>query len=160
MERPNRITLVAFNLSLLLLLTGVLSLGFTYVIFPKLAPGYGGGEPFLLTSYNNYTDTFPWFSDSKLHLTIKANNTIQINIDGENVYNGTYYKISIEPNENALITLKSSSPVTGRFEAWQEPPWMMQLSVISIFFAGLITTGLSFAYWIRVGKSENKKRIS
>ncbi len=153
MERPNRITLVAFNLSLLLLLTGVLSLGFTYVIFPKLAPGYGGGEPFLLTSYNNYTDTFPWFSDSKLHLTIKANNTIQINIDGENVYNGTYYKLSIDPDEYILIMLKSSSPVAGRFEAWQEPPWVMQLSAIGLLFAGLITISLSVAYWIKLGKN-------
>ncbi|MFX1285036.1 MAG: hypothetical protein ACFFB5_15345 [Promethearchaeota archaeon] len=157
---PNTTALLAFSLSSLLLFTGFLSIGFTYVIYPFLVPGYGGGEPFLLTSYNNYTDTYPWFSSSKLHLTIKANDTIQINIDGENVYNGTYYKISIEPNENTLITLKSSSPVTGRFEAWQEPPWMMQLSVIGIFFAGLITTGLSFAYWIRVGKSENRKKAS
>ncbi len=151
--RPNRITLVAFNLSLFLLLTGVLSLGFTYVIFPKLVPGYGGGEPFLLTSYNNYTDTFPWFSDSKLHLTIKANNTIQINIDGENVYNGTYYKLSIDPDEYILIMLKSSSPVAGRFEAWQEPPWVMQLSAIGLLFAGLITISLSIAYWIKLGKN-------
>ncbi|UCG90333.1 MAG: hypothetical protein JSU57_00980 [Candidatus Heimdallarchaeota archaeon] len=86
-------------------------------------------------------------------MTIKANNTIEINIDGENVYNGTYYKISIEPNEYTLIILKSSSPVTGRFEAWQEPPWVMQLSAIGLFFAGLITTGLSVVYWIRLGKN-------
>ncbi|MFX0211199.1 MAG: hypothetical protein ACFFDT_34785, partial [Candidatus Hodarchaeota archaeon] len=138
------------------LLAGFLSIGFTYVIFPRLVPGYGGGEPFFLASYNNYTVTFPWFSSSKIHLTIKANDTIQINIDGENVYNGTYYKILIEANEDTLITLKSKSPVAGRFEAWQEPPWIMQLSVIGIFLTGIMITGFSVVYWLKLARFLHK----
>ncbi|MHA2244856.1 MAG: hypothetical protein ACXADY_07790 [Candidatus Hodarchaeales archaeon] len=165
MKKPNRTTLLILILSLLLVFTGVTSLGFTYLLFPMLVPGYGGGEPFHLTNYNNYTTTFPWFSSSKLHLTIKANNTIQIYIDGKNVYNGTYYKLSIEPNNNPLITLKSTSPVTGRFGARQEPPWMMQIAAISLFLTGLISSAVSLTYWIwsrkksvRESAADGKKR--
>jgi hypothetical protein len=86
LEKQNRFTLIALILSSLLVFTGVFSLGFTYVLFPVLVPGYGGGEPFLLASYNNYTATFPWYSNSELQLTIKANRTIQIFIDGKNVH--------------------------------------------------------------------------
>jgi hypothetical protein len=137
-----------FILSLILIFIGVFSTVFTYTFYPTLVPSYGAGEPFDLTSYNNYTVTFPWFSNSKLHLTIKANTTIQIYIEGKNVYNGTYYKLSIKPKDSILITIKSNSPATGRFEAWQEPLWWMQVGSLIFLFTGCILTILSFIYWI------------
>jgi hypothetical protein len=140
LEKQNRITLIALILSSLLVFTGVISLGFTYILFPVLVPGYGGGKPFLLASYNNYTTAFLWYSNSKLQLTIKANRTVQINIDGKNVHNGTDYELSLEPKDYTLIMLKSNFPVAGRYKARQEPSWIMQFGAIGLFLTGLITT--------------------
>jgi hypothetical protein len=142
LNNQNKTALVTFSLSVILSLIGIIFLGFTYIIYPKLVPFYGGGEPFILASYNDYSDIFPWYSNSKLHLTIEANNTIQVYVDGKNPDNGTYYVITIEPRVETLIRLKSSLPVEGRFNAWQEPPVILQISAIVLFFTGLILTGL------------------
>ncbi|PWI46626.1 hypothetical protein CEE45_15905 [Candidatus Heimdallarchaeota archaeon B3_Heim] len=124
----------------LILFSGIIALGFTYVIYPTLVPSYGAGEPFHLTSYNNYTTQFPWYSKTRIHLTIKANDSIEIFIDGISVFNGSFYKTSIEPQNQTLIKLQSVTPVSGKFLAWQEPSWLMQITASCIFLLGLVAT--------------------
>ncbi len=143
----------------LILFLGIITLGFTYVIYPTLVPGYGAGEPFYLNNYNSYTVQFPWYSKTRIELTIKANDTIQIFIDGISVFNGSVYKTSIEPQKQVLIKLQSVVPVSGKFLAWQEPSWLLQTISISIFLIGLVATvSVSAIYiWDQESKNHNSK---
>lgn len=151
MQRPNRTTLIALILSLFLLFSGLASLGFTYLFYPTLVPGYGSTERFHLTEYNNYNSQFPFYANSRLHITIEANNTISIFINETFVHNGSFYELTVEPKQYVLIKLNSSSSVSGRFLAWQEPPWWMQAGTFLLLFTGFITTvsSLGFYYWSR-----------
>lgn len=152
MEKSKKICLVALIFSVFLVLGGVIGLSFTYLIYPSLIPGYGGGEPFYLDSYNNYTTYFPWHANTRLNLKIEANNTIQIYIDEINAYNGTKYEITIEPKNSVLIKLKSDYPVEGRFTARQEIPWVMKVGSFGLLCIGIISTGLSALLLIRSKK--------
>ena len=127
-------------LSLLLLFSGVLALGFTYIFVPTLVPGYGGGEPFQLDTSNNYTVQFPWYSKTRISLTIKANNSVNVFIDGNSVYNGSLYSLSIAPKSSTLITLKSVSATSGRFIASQEPSIILQFCTWGYFLFSLVIT--------------------
>ncbi|MHA2226708.1 MAG: hypothetical protein ACXAC8_15965 [Candidatus Hodarchaeales archaeon] len=135
-------------ISILILLAGLLYFSFTFVIFPQLVPGYGAGEPFQLNENNNYTTDFPWYANSRLHLTIKANNSVQIIISENLVHNGSSYELTIEPNDYRLITLISNSSVSGRFSAWQEVPIERQVGTVGFLTIGIaatmITSTLSF----------------
>ena len=124
--------------ALLILFFGIIALGFTYVLSPTLVPGYGAGEPFQLTKFNNYTFQLPWYSKSRIHLTITANDSINIFIDGINVYNGSNYVTSIEPDSQIVVNLQANSPVSGKFHARQEPLWFMELISISTFLFGFV----------------------
>ena len=143
----------------LILFSGIIALGFTYLIYPALVPTYGAGEPFNLTSYNSYTTEFPWYSKTRIELTIKANDSIQIFIDGISVFNGSVYKTVIDPNSQTLIKLQSVAPVSGKFLAWQEPSWLMQTVAIGIFLIGLVATvSISAIYiWDPESKHHNRK---
>jgi len=147
LQRPNKITLIALSFSSLLLFSGLASLGFTYMFYPTLVPGYGRTEPFNLTEYNNYNTEFPFHANSRLHIAIEANNTMSIFIDENFVHEGSSYELTVEPKEYILIKLNSSSSVSGRFSAWQEPPWWMQVGTFLLLFTGFITTVLSLVFW-------------
>jgi len=120
-------------------------LGATYLLYlqfdyPSLIPGYGGGEKFSLTKANNYTFQIPWFAYSRLHLTLQANDTIKLHVDDVYVCDCSQYDIVIEPGEEALIVLKSSSSVSGMFTAWQEIPFEEQILASSVLIVGLVGT--------------------
>ena len=146
--------------ALLILSSGILALGFTYLFYPTLVPTYGAGESFQLTSYNSYTTQFPWYSKTRIHLTIEANDSMRIFIDGISVFNGSFYKTSIEPKNQALITLQSVTPVSGRFLAWQEPSWSLKIISNCIFLLGLVATlsVSAFYIWNPVSKRKNIKK--
>ena len=132
--------LFSLIISILILFAGLIYLGFTFVLFPQLVPGYGAGEPFQLDEYNNYTTHFPWYAKTRLHLTIKANDSVQIIIAENLVHNGSFYELTIEPNEVRLITLISNSSVSGRFSAWQEVPWERQVGALGFLAIGIVVT--------------------
>lgn len=146
-QRPNKITLIALSFSSLLLLSGISYLGFTYLFYPTLVPSYGLTERFHLEEYNNYTTNFQYYANTRLHLKIKANRTISIFIDGNNVHNGSFYELTTEPQDVISIKLNSNSPVSGRIIAWQEPPWWMQIRAFILLLAGLTATLVSLGYW-------------
>ncbi|UCG00920.1 MAG: hypothetical protein JSW11_15045 [Candidatus Heimdallarchaeota archaeon] len=152
MQQPNRITLIALGFSSLLLFSGLASLGFTYMFYPTLVPSYGRTERFNLAEYNNYHTEFSYYANSQLHITIEANSTMSIFIDENYVHNGSFYELTVEPKEYILITLNSTSAVSGRFLAWQEPPWSMQVGSLLLLFTGFITTVLSLVFWYRLQK--------
>lgn len=156
MEKSKKVCLVALIISVFLVLGGVIGLSFTYLIYPSLIPGYGGGEYFYLDSYNNYTTVFPWYANTRLNLKIEANNTINIYIDEINVYNGTKYEITIESKNSVLIKLKSDYPVEGKITARQEIPWIMKFGSFGFLCIGIISTGLSVLLFI---KSKKKKLL-
>ena len=117
-------------------------------------PGYGRTERFNLAEYNNYNTQFPYYANTRLHIAIEANNTMSIFIDEIYVHNGSFYELTVEPKEYILIKLNSSSSVSGKFLAWQEPLWWMQVGTLFLFFTGFITTVLSLAFWYWSQKNE------
>jgi hypothetical protein len=129
--------------SFLLLIVGSSYLWYLQFVFPKLVPHYGGGERFTLSEANNFTFQIPWSAYSRLHLALQANITVELYIDGSLVCNCSRYEFVIECGGEALILLKSDSPVNGMFTARQEIPLEKQLSAIVILSAGLIGTTMS-----------------
>lgn len=125
--------------SVFILFSGVMALGYTYVLYPTLVPSYGAGEPFNLTNSNNYTFQLPLYSNSRIHLTIEANNSVLVFIDGIFVHNGSNYVTSIEPQSRIVIKVQATSAVSGKFLAHQEPIWFMELISIGTFLFGLVS---------------------
>jgi hypothetical protein len=123
-----------------LFFVGVTYLLYLQLLYPSLIPGYGGGERFSLTKANNYTFQIPWFAYSRLHLTLQANGTIKLYMNDDYVCDCSQHDIIIEPGEEALVVLKSGSPVSGMFTAWQEIPLERQILASSMLLVGLIGT--------------------
>ena len=100
---------------------------FILFIFSALFPFFYfvfhiSGERFSLTETNNYTFQIPWFAYSRLHLTLQANDTVKLYVDDDYVCDYSEYDIVIEPSEEALIVLKSSSSVSGMFKDCRKFP--------------------------------------
>jgi hypothetical protein len=132
-------------LSFSLLLAGSAYFIFLHSIFPGLVPGYGGGERFALNEANDFTFQLPWWAHSRLHLSLQANDTIELYIDGDYVCDCSYYELVIERGDEALVLLRSDSPVEGRFKARQEIPLEHQLLAFVMVLAGLVGLTLSIA---------------
>jgi hypothetical protein len=130
-------------LSLSLLLTGSAYTAYLHLIFPKLVPGYGGGEGFTLGEADNFTFQMPWWAHSRLHLGLQANDTVELYVDGEFVCVCSHYELVIERGDEALVLMRSGSPVKGRFTARQEIPLERQLLAFAIFLAGLVGVVIS-----------------
>ena len=136
-------TVFLIFLSFLLILAGLAYFRFLQVIFPKLVPFHGGGEGFTLSEANDFTFQIPWSAHSRLHLALQANDTVELYIDGSYVCDCSRYEFVIERGDEALILLKSNSPVNGRFTARQEIPLEQQLLAFTMFSAGLLGVSLS-----------------
>jgi len=120
-------------------------------MFPRLVPGYGGGEGFTLSEANDFTVQIPWSAHSRLHLTLQANDTLELYVDGDYVCNCSHYELVIERGDEALILLRSDSPVKGRFTARQEIPLEKQLLAFSILLAGLMGVAISIITYRKKG---------
>lgn len=132
-------------LSLSLLLAGSAYLLFLHGIFPRLVPGYGGGEGFTLSEANDFTFQIPWEAYSRLHLSLQANDTLELYVDGDYVCDCSHYELVIERGDEALILLRSDSPVKGRFTARQEIPIENQLLASIMVLSGLVGLAQSIA---------------
>jgi hypothetical protein len=86
-----------------------------------------------------------WFTHSRLHLSFQANDTIELYIDGDYVGDCSDYELVIERGDEALVLLKSNSPVNGKFTARQEIPLEHQLIAFVMVLAGLVGLALSIA---------------
>lgn len=73
-----RVLLILF--SFLLLLIGSAYFVFLYTVFPKLVSSHGGGERFTLSEANDFTFQILWEAHSRLHLSLQANDTIELYI--------------------------------------------------------------------------------
>jgi len=135
-------TVLPTLLSLSLLLAGSAYLVFLYGMFPRLVPIHGGGEGFTLSEHNNYSTQLPWSAHSRLHLSLQANDTIELYRDGDHVCDCVQYELVLERGDDVMLTMKSNSPVKGRFTARQEVPLDMQLLGAGTLLAGL--AGLVF----------------
>ncbi len=116
---------------------------FLHGIFPRLVAGYGGGERFILDEANDFTFQIPWEAHSRLHLSLQANDTIELYIDGDYVCVCSHYELVIESGDHALLLLTSNSPVDGKFTARQEIPLEYQLLAFVMILAGLVGLALS-----------------
>ena len=132
--------LLALLIFILISFAGLAYLLYLQFLYPTLIPGYGGGERFTLTRANNYTFQIPWFAYSRLHLTLQTNDTVKLYVDDEHVRDCLQYDLVIDPGEEALIVLKSSSSVSGMFTAWQETPLERQMLASSLLLVGLVGT--------------------
>jgi len=142
-ERSKTVLLIILTFSLLL--AGSAYITYLHLIFPKLVPGYGGGEGFTLGEANNFTFQMPWWAYSRLHLDLQANDTLELYVDGDYVCICSHYEFVIERGYEALILLRSDSPVKGRFTARQEIPLEKQLLAFTILLAGLMGVAISIA---------------
>ena len=138
-------TVLLFLLSLSLLLAGSAYLIFLYGMFPRLVPIHGGGEGFTLGEYNNYSAQLPWSAYSRLHLSLQANDTVELYRDGDYVCDCVQYELVVERGEDIMLMMKSISPVRGRFTARQEIPLEKQLYAFVMLLAGLVGLALSIA---------------
>ena len=141
-EKP-KIGLLILLLSFLLLIIGSAYFVFLQVVFPRLVPYHGGGERFALSEANDFTFQIPWSARSKLHLALQANDTLELYVDGGYVCDCSRYEFVIEGGGEALILLRSGSPVDGRFTAWQEIPLEKQILAFAVLSAGLVGVATS-----------------
>jgi hypothetical protein len=125
-------------ISLSLLIAGLAYFYFLYSWFPRLVPIHGGGEGFTLGEYNNYSDQLPWSAYSRLHLSLQANDTVELFRDGVYVCDCVEYELVLERGEIVMLGMKSDSPVKGRFTARQEIPLEKQLLAFVMILAGLV----------------------
>lgn len=140
-------TVLLFLISLSLILAGSAYLVFLHGMFPRLVPLHGGGEGFTLGEYNNYSAQLSWEAYSRLHLSLQANDTVELYRDGDYVCECVQYELVLERGEYVLLMMKSNSPVKGRFTARQEIPLEKQLYALIILSAGLIGVVLSIRMW-------------
>ncbi|UCE95874.1 MAG: hypothetical protein JSV51_09275 [Candidatus Bathyarchaeota archaeon] len=91
----------------------------------------------------DYTYQIPWEAYTRLHLALQTNDTVKLYTNGDYICNCTNYSFIIEPSDHIFIVLKSSSPVSGRFTAWQEIPLERQLLGLSLLLVGLVGIGIS-----------------
>ena len=127
--------------SVLLIVAGLAYVVYLHALFPTLVPSYGGGERFTLGGHNDYTLQMPWHAHTRLHVALQANDTVEFLIDGDHVCNCTRHEFSVEAGEQALVLLRSDSPVSGAFTAWQETPienWVLALLLILTGIAGAV----------------------
>ncbi len=142
-ERSKTVLLIILSFSLLL--AGSAYVAYLHLLFPKLVPGYGGGEGFTLGEANDFTFQIPWWAYSRLHLDLHANDTLELYVDGDYVCDCSPYELVIERGDEALILLRSDSPVKGRFTARQEIPLEKQLLAFVMILAGLFGLAPSIA---------------
>ena len=141
--KKSKTGLLIFVFSLLVLFAGLSYFLYLQVIFPELVPSYGGGERFTLSKADNYTFQIPWFAYSRLHLALQANDTVKLYVDGDYVCDCNHYDFVIEEGEQALILLKSDSPVSGMFTAWQEIPSERLILAFTLVTLGLMGLGVT-----------------
>ena len=147
-KQPNKNpTKYFWGVSFCLIFIDSISIGYSYLLYPSLIPIYGGGEQFYLDNYNNYSQQFPFFANSRLHIIMNANDTVQISIDSENVLNGTYYETEIMPNVDVLMILQSISQVNGRFTLRQETPVFLGILSIGLFLFGVISMFMNWYFF-------------
>ncbi|MHA1521238.1 MAG: hypothetical protein ACTSRK_13725 [Promethearchaeota archaeon] len=143
-------------LSLCMVFAGSVAITYSYWMHPTLVPRYGGGERFYLDDYNNYTEQLPFSANSRLSIAMNANDTVQISIDNEDVYTGTFYEIEIDANVEIFMVLKSNSPVNGFFTLRQETPLYMGIFSIGFLSVGAISI---FANWFFFNKYNISTKI-
>jgi hypothetical protein len=139
--RSKAVLLVILSFSLLL--AGSAYTAYLHLLFPRLVPGYGGGEGFTLGEANDFTLQMPWWAYSRLHLGFQANDTVELYVDGEFVCVCSRYELVVEGWDEALVLLRSGSPVEGRFTARQEIPLKRQLLGFALLLAGLVGVAIS-----------------
>lgn len=132
--------------ALLLLLAGSAYFLFLHGMYPRLVPFHGGGERFWLYETNNFTFQIPWSAFSRFHLTLQANDTVELYKDGNFVCDCSHYELVIESGDEALILLKSNSPVNGMFTARQDIPLEKQLLAFIMLSAGLFGLAQSIVH--------------
>lgn len=140
-------------LSFLLLLAGSTYFLYLQVMFPQLVPHYGSRERFTFGKANNYTFQIPWSAHTILHLSLQTNNTVNMYVDSAYMCNCTQYDFAIEQGEQALILLKSESPVSGMFKAWQEIPLERQLLALTLLSIGFIGIKISIRIFRKKGSN-------
>jgi len=128
--------------SVLLSCSGLAYLLYLQIVFPTLVPIHGSGERVTLSSANSYTYQIPWEAYTRLHLILQTNDTVKLYSNGDYLCDCTSYEFILEPDESVLILLKSSSPVSGMFKAWQEIPLERQLLGLSVLLVGLAGLGI------------------
>ncbi|NIM46508.1 MAG: hypothetical protein GTO54_12960 [Nitrososphaeria archaeon] len=151
LSEKSKTGLLILLLSFSLLIVGSAYFVYLRVVFPKLVPHHGGGERFTLSKANNYTYQIPWLAYSRLHLDLQANETVELYIDGSYVCDCSRYEYVIEGGGEALILLRSDSPVNGMFTARQEIPSEKWLSAFIILSAGLMGIAISIIIHRRNG---------
>ena len=134
----NKFNISNLIVAILLVIAGSAYLIFLHGMFPKFVPFHGGSESFWLSEANNFTFQITWSAFSRLYLNLQSNDTIELYKDGNYVCICSHYGLMIERGDEALIFLKSKSPVKGKFTARQEIPLENQLLSFIMLLTGII----------------------
>ena len=153
--KKSKTYLLVLILSFLLLVAGLTYFLHLQFMFPLLVPHYGCGESFVLSETKNGTYTFQisWSAYTKLHLTLQANNTVELYVNGTYLCDCSHYDFVIEQGGRALIYLRSDVAVSGMFQAWQEIPLERQLLASTLLIVGFI--GIAISIGIHRKKAAN-----
>ena len=80
-------------------------------------------------------------------MDLQANDTVELYVDGDFVCVCSHYKLVVEGGDEALVLLRSGSPVEGWFTARQEIPLVRQLTAFALLLAGLVGVAISIRIW-------------
>jgi len=149
--------LLVLILCFLLFVAGLTYFLYLQFMFPLLVPHHGGGERFVLSETKNGTYAFQisWSAYTTLHLTLQANNTVELYVNGTYSCECSDYDFVIEKGGRALVYLRSDVPVSGMFKAWQEIPLERQLLAITLLIVGLIGVAISIGLHRRKGRASS-----
>jgi hypothetical protein len=147
--------LLVLLFSFLLLVAGLAYFLYLQFVFPSLVPHHGEGERFVLSETKNGTYTFQisWSAYTRLHLTLQANKTVELYVNGTYLCDCSNYDIVIEEGGRALIYLRSDVAVSGMFKAWQEIPLERQLFALILMVVGFLGTVISIGMHIKKARA-------
>lgn len=153
--KKSKTYLLVLILSFSLLVAGLTYFLYLQFMFPLLVPHYGSGERFVLSETKNGTYAFQisWSAYTKLHLTLQANNNVELYVNGTYLCDCSHYDFVIEQGGRALIYLRSDVAVSGMFKAWQEIPLERQLLALTLLIAGFM--GIAISIGIHRKKAAN-----
>ncbi len=145
-----RLTLILV-VSTLLIAVGLGMLSYSYYLYPYLMPSYGGGERFVLTSFNNYSKTLPLEVKEPVELSVSANDTVKLRVDGKLVRAGREITLSLEPGVYILY-FTSSSPVEVEVAFRLKPLTHLTCLSLALIGLGLLMIPVYVACKRRMGK--------
>ena len=113
--------LIRILIGVLFVSTGI-SIAYSFLVYPTLIPGYGGGEQCILTESNEFTQMYPFTVSTPITISVEANDSIEIWINGVFEYQGVTHKFSIAGESNQIVNFTATTEVSVYMQLRQQVP--------------------------------------